>query len=698
MKQSPKHKPENETPSDIKGDSQLSLADQLFYNIVNPKGRSGSETKVIAASGNVINIRVETLQQVTEILKSLKEDTEKRTLPPPPIIAETAEVRNWFENELSSDEEKLFAFTLSIFSGIPYVTFISIYKTILVNLDLSEGKENKQPNLFKKDDILLNTAKAKIFHDEENGETIAFKKDYYSYILFDILCQDYSRLLYEILSTLKKIVEEFNNWEIRSRTAWAIAKVAQINFSYVRDGILTPWANHQEPQVRATASYILAILFNENQHRQAVTRFIDYWSSQKGWRYRWTAASSLKYIDTEIEHESTIKWIGDNLKSLAKFDDIRVADAVIGTILVLYQKHPTETLHFLKEWLQGKQSTEYDDEFTTSITIAVLAFIAIASIEPNLPESNHNKSSILSLIQKDEKNHGEIWELAVLSGIRAFEIKLYESFWDLLVSWIENASNDVDLQDTLGNLIAEIFLNVQPRYKERILNEIRKWERSKDNYLENFSTSTYSLLKHKVNNSETHAAQTPNIQGSVSSIILTSSTEHRLTPEYLLTTVSPFINAIAEIQRVVNDIKGHEFSDVYITSITQNSPIGVSLDGVSDVLRLIVEIFDKGKRDRSKRMEEHLLVEKRLELEKKRLELQEMNIHLAKEGEELKKLKLENLKTQLAIESEIAQASVNVIERVAPQLSESERMIYIGRLLKPVGVLMTSDLNIAVKE
>lgn len=183
-----------------------------------------------------------------------------------------------------------------------------------------------------------------------------------------------------------------------------------------------------------------------------------------------------------------------------------------------------------------------------------------------------------------------------------------------------------------------------------------------------------------------------------SQIVLTPAIEHRITPEYLSAVISPYLNAIADLKHIVDDIQKRDFTEIFIVSITQNSPIGVSLEGVSDVLRLIVEIFDKGKRDRSKKMEEYILLEKRLELERKRLEHQEMNLRLAKEAEELRKLKIENTKAQFELEREITQMSIDIVEKVSPQLSESDKMTYVGRLLKPVGVLITSGLDITVRE
>ncbi len=231
MKPLPKNISSKEASKDFERNSQLSLADELFFGVLDPKERRVSETKVFTASGNVINIRIDTPpEQAKNILKSLQEQVGKRPPPPPdkPLIEV---VSHWFEHELKSDNEKLFAFALSIFSGVSYITFINIFNLILADIGLQTGRKKSRSNVFVKDDILLSTIKAKTVLDDEQREIIVFEDDYYSGILLNVICQNYKNLLNEILSSLKKIVEEFSEWEIRSRVASAVATVARTDFT-----------------------------------------------------------------------------------------------------------------------------------------------------------------------------------------------------------------------------------------------------------------------------------------------------------------------------------------------------------------------------------------------------------------------------------------------------------------------------------
>jgi len=60
-----------------------------------------------------------------------------------------------------------------------------------------------------------------------------------------------------------------------------------------------------------------------------------------------------------------------------------------------------------------------------------------------------------------------------------------------------------------------------------------------------------------------------------------------LTPRNLSTGVSPFLNAISDIQHIIDEILKQQPHEIQIKEIKQYSPISVSLDGASEAIGLI---------------------------------------------------------------------------------------------------------------
>lgn len=203
-----------------------------------------------------------------------------------------------------------------------------------------------------------------------------------------------------------------------------------------------------------------------------------------------------------------------------------------------------------------------------------------------------------------------------------------------------------------------------------------------------------------------------NYSSTISEIILTNHENKVLSPEYLHAVISPYLLAIESIQHIIDKINGQANTKVKILSITQNSPIGVSLEGVSETIQIILDNVMPLKRQNAKKMADFALREKRYEIEKKRMELQEINFRFTKNRKEIEKesleiegmresvekARLENERTRFELFQAKTSLVLDILAKVAPNLPEIEKLTYITMLLPDIDTTLSSDFDISLKK
>jgi Phosphopantetheine attachment site len=135
----------------------------------------------------------------------------------------------------------------------------------------------------------------------------------------------------------------------------------------------------------------------------------------------------------------------------------------------------------------------------------------------------------------------------------------------------------------------------------------------------------------------------------------------KLTPQYLDTTISPYLNAIDDLQRLIDEIKGQKSSTLHIKSIRQSSPIGVDLNGAPEAIQLIRDTIVPWRRRHTEKLA-HLeekkkqaeigsikadILEKRARAARGNAEAEKTAAEAARQREETDKLRLDNKKLQL---------------------------------------------------
>lgn len=189
-------------------------------------------------------------------------------------------------------------------------------------------------------------------------------------------------------------------------------------------------------------------------------------------------------------------------------------------------------------------------------------------------------------------------------------------------------------------------------------------------------------------------------------------TDQILTPRFLSSSVGPYLNAVADLQYSINLVLRRSRNDVSIKFIKQTSPISISLDGAAEAVQQIKETISPWRRKHAEKMAQLLEQEKRAEIgsrkaeilekraraEKDQAEAEKICADAALQREETERMKLENDKLRLDLHRAKIDLALNIVSRIAPDLSESEKISYIVMLLPPLDQLAMNQIEMIVGE
>ncbi len=162
-----------------------------------------------------------------------------------------------------------------------------------------------------------------------------------------------------------------------------------------------------------------------------------------------------------------------------------------------------------------------------------------------------------------------------------------------------------------------------------------------------------------------------------------------LTQDALSHTIVPFVDALQETQRVIDLICNKPPSIIKIQTISQNSPVGIALEGVADAIKLFIDVVVPWRREHAKQMAKYEEQLKLLQIEKDRAEVLETRARIQRERSELEKIGAEITEKRISL-------ALKVLENLPGDYSEVQRHYYINQLLEPLGVLTSAPLLIEI--
>jgi hypothetical protein len=183
--------------------------------------------------------------------------------------------------------------------------------------------------------------------------------------------------------------------------------------------------------------------------------------------------------------------------------------------------------------------------------------------------------------------------------------------------------------------------------------------------------------------------------------------ESRLTTSYLSSILMPYINALAAMQEVCDEILNRDEKEVIVRNISYNSPIGISLEGAGDAIEAVKEDVIPWRRENAKKLAE--LQARKVEAEikkneaeaaeirarstKERAEAERIRAEAAKLKEEARKMKLENEKLELELTDKKLQLAFSIVAKLRPDIPGDQRFAYAVKMLPQINALVTSEIE-----
>lgn len=197
-------------------------------------------------------------------------------------------------------------------------------------------------------------------------------------------------------------------------------------------------------------------------------------------------------------------------------------------------------------------------------------------------------------------------------------------------------------------------------------------------------------------------------KSSITRIKLISPVETSLTSISLQSLITPYLNALTDLQNFVNEVLHRApANELTIKFITQNSPINVGINGAVEATQLIQETIIPWKREHAQSMAKLLEHEKMVEIEKKRAEVLQTRALAAKERiesdrlrteinlqlEQTEKLHLENEALRFEIKRKKIELAFEILNKLNLSLDEKDKVGYLMRLLPIIDILTSSELE-----
>jgi hypothetical protein len=459
--------------------------DQQSTTEVRMRIGDADESTIIAAGGDVVFQNISAGDLVGRLLQDLKETRQAREAakpsPPPPSADVQEKVDHWFRHELDTDQERYFAVALSLFEGLKWTDLWDIYQAILEAKELDEAEEERKRSVFEQtdEDLLVRMRAELVPADDQTAEWVKFKDEAYPGAILAMMRRKYRALLIELLDGLRRLGEH-PYWAIRSRAGAAVAEIAKLDFHRTRRQTLEPWARDERAYVRAVVGYTASALYRDDVCAGEIRKLLQEWGDPAtqglSWRYRWTAASAYKQVG--LSHPDLAL---EDLQLVAHNGDIRIANAVIYALVVMsLEGHLSRVLSALKKWVEHKENVVCLTSVLAFFTLAT-GYIGIARerVGGELDEEAEDIDDLLTLLEEEPS----IQSLVVSVMIRAFEYKLWRQAFQVFEGWVQQAGTDVQLQNTVRNMIAMFFVQLPSRGRERTLRVLKRWEQGKDDLL-----------------------------------------------------------------------------------------------------------------------------------------------------------------------------------------------------------------------
>lgn len=419
------------------------------------------------------------------------------------------EMKEWFGG-LKSNDERWFALALCFFNEFSWKRVWDVYLEIksVCEAEPVENQANRREvkNLFAiSDHELLTRARAKTTdHPVTGSQMVSFVESEYAELLLDFFIQSYKPALQQIHPYLVTLAEE-REVIVRSRAAYVLGRIGQIDFEKFIVPLIQRWANSEHDYIKATVGHLfIGILETPREvYKKCALQALHELTDSK-LLHQWTAVAICKQIgffnlDLALEELRNII-LRKKIESLLDFLEKEIEKEVIwpaiayslNALSVRYT--PVQIILKLNQWFN------HEDPQLHIVTLAAFMFAdGIADTFAELAEKRKKDADG----EKTKGNHNEIIKILVrnneiLPEIIAFlgnvlatiEIRyegdtrkyLQKRFMKILQEWSLDAYVTPEGRQMMHAIIVEIYKNPSELYN-KLAKQNRKFSAQQVNEL-----------------------------------------------------------------------------------------------------------------------------------------------------------------------------------------------------------------------
>jgi hypothetical protein len=199
-------------------------------------------------------------------------------------------------------------------------------------------------------------------------------------------------------------------------------------------------------------------------------------------------------------------------------------------------------------------------------------------------------------------------------------------------------------------------------------------------------------------------------EDGLSTIKLIPPTTQQLTPEYLVTQLGPYLNAIVAIQHILDEMRGRKPRAVIIKSIKPGS-VDVTLGDVIEALEVVQNNVVPWRKEHIKTMAQSdetekvaniekakaEALEKRANADKTRRETAMLSIDDPRQKAEIERMQIENEQKRFELQRDKIRLTFEIMEKIGLDphcLPDELKLAWINRLDPPLTFIFESELQI----
>lgn len=433
------------------------------------------------------------LDRLAELLsKSLnKELTFDEALARFGLIA-NQKVEAWFDEHLDLSQ-RTFMISLAVLNNSPYqiVNEASQSLQLIIKTPSNEEKniipESKLSERLKEFCADLKKDLKNTEYGQSTVELIVFKNSVFQPAVLGHIWKEYDQYRSSLLSWLNELGSH-PNYEIRLKASAAVGELCKYDFGLVRERILLPWANSDQPNLQKLAALALSVPIFDGSLAPQVLKLLHHWSTlSNNPRLRWTATIAyggyvgLRFPDIALR----------DLLAIAQSQDGLLFSEVIQSLISLFEIGKNIPNQYLVVLIRLQLWTE-DPKKIIPNNLGLVTFWLLMSNAKVAEESNTTHIPTLLWLAKENDLCQEIIIVLIRRALNLKATRL--PVLQTIHNWLELVNYDHRLYRIVGKIIYNIVVQGDQRERERIATYLKRWASEKPPH-DNSAWKVLSVLK-----------------------------------------------------------------------------------------------------------------------------------------------------------------------------------------------------------